>query len=138
MSSQSYRSSNYSKRSSQQSSVSWGAQITKTSTETFKTDGHLAVKSFSQKTSSSSSSSSLVSTVMCSGGGQMSACELDSVVNDTLPPAIPQKTRRKQERQPSPYDNVPDSNLGKLVFRNLGSFPSRGSTLFVLSSCFSS
>lgn len=116
MSSQSYRSSNYSKRSSQQSSVSWGTHITKTSTETVKTEGHLAVKSFSQKTSSSSSSSSLVSTVMCSGGGQMSVSELDSVVNDTLPPAIPQKTRRKQERQPSPYDNVPDSNLGKLVF----------------------
>lgn len=125
MSSQSYRSSSYSKRSSQQSSVSsqWGSHTQHTtkqmSAESVKTesvvqsllkegDSLLSVKNFNQKTSSSSSSSSLVSTIM-SGGQQMSISEVD---DDSQPPAIPQKTRRKQERQPSPYDNVPDSSLG--------------------------
>ncbi|RZB41593.1 guanine nucleotide-releasing factor 2, partial [Asbolus verrucosus] len=131
MSSQSYRSSSYSKRSSQQSCVSsqWATQqmskqSSNTLSETFKTesvvhnlhkstDGHLTIKNFNQKTSSSSSSSSLVSTIV-SGGQQVSISEIDSIIDDSsVPPAIPQKTRRKQqERQPSPYDNVPDSNLG--------------------------
>lgn len=38
-----------------------------------------------------------------------------SFVDDSIPPAIPQKTRSRRgrhERQPSPYDNVPD-NMGK-------------------------
>lgn len=30
-----------------------------------------------------------------------------------LPPALPQKTKKKTERHPSPYDNVPDDKLGK-------------------------
>lgn len=113
MSSQSYRSSSYSKRSSQQSSVStqW---VSKQMSETVKSEsvmhnlvkeseGHLSVKSFNHK-SSSSSNSSLVSTIVNTQGND---------TTDSIPPAIPQKTRKKQERQPSPYDNVPDSNLGK-------------------------
>jgi hypothetical protein len=127
MSVQSYTS--YSKRSSQQSSVSsqWASHqqhmSKQSSTEATKTesvvhnvhkdnDAHLTIKNFNQKSSSSSSSSSLVSAIV-SAGQHMSISEVDSVVDDSLPPAIPQKTRRKQERQPSPYDNVPDSNLGK-------------------------
>ncbi|XP_068910533.1 guanine nucleotide-releasing factor 2 isoform X6 [Tenebrio molitor] len=126
MSVQSYTS--YSKRSSQQSSVSsqWASHqqhmSKQSSTEATKTesvvhnvhkdnDAHLTIKNFNQKSSSSSSSSSLVSAIV-SAGQHMSISEVDSVVDDSLPPAIPQKTRRKQERQPSPYDNVPDSNLG--------------------------
>nr|XP_015838148.1 PREDICTED: guanine nucleotide-releasing factor 2 isoform X5 [Tribolium castaneum] len=118
ISSQSYRSSSYSKRSSQQSSVSsqWAQHTSKMSTETVKTestmhsvhkegDSLLTIKNFDQKTSSSSSSSSLVSTIV--NAGQLSITDAD----ETQPPAVPQKTKRK-ERQPSPYDNVPDSNLG--------------------------
>ena len=75
-------------------------------------EGYLTIRNFNQKTSSSSSSSSLVSTVM-NLGHQITTNEPDTIFDDSLPPAIPQKTRRKQERQPSPYDNVPDSSLGK-------------------------
>ncbi|XP_063912311.1 guanine nucleotide-releasing factor 2 isoform X2 [Zophobas morio] len=126
MSSQSYRSSSYSKRSSQQSSVSsqWvthqhmvkqvSAEVkAENVVQNFGKDneGYLTIRNFNQKTSSSSSSSSLVSTVM-NLGHQITTNEPDTIFDDSLPPAIPQKTRRKQERQPSPYDNVPDSSLG--------------------------
>lgn len=30
------------------------------------------------------------------------------MVGSDVPPAVPEKTRRKTERQPSPYDNVPE------------------------------
>lgn len=37
--------------------------------------------------------------------------------SDEVPPAIPQKTKRKTERHPSPYDNVPDEKIGKYKTR---------------------
>lgn len=36
-------------------------------------------------------------------------------LEDDIPPALPQKTKRKTERHPSPYDNVPDEKLGKFL-----------------------
>lgn len=43
---------------------------------------------------------------------------VDSVNEDSVPPAIPQKTRSRRgrhERQPSPYDNVPENLGGELL-----------------------
>lgn len=64
-----------------------------------------SVKNFTQKVSSNSSISSSV-TVTSNNFG------VDEVdfrgKSELVPPAIPQKTRRKQDRQASPYDNVTD------------------------------
>lgn len=60
-------------------------------------------KTFSQK--SSSSSSTLV--VSNSSHSILSRQGLEMIGSD-VPPAVPEKTRRKTERQPSPYDNVPE------------------------------
>jgi len=61
-------------------------------------------KTFSQK--SSSSSSTLV--VSNSSHSILSRQGLEITGSD-VPPAVPEKTRRKTtERQPSPYDNVPE------------------------------
>lgn len=63
-----------------------------------------SIKNFTQKVSSNSSISSSV-TVTSSFG-------IDQVdfrgKKELMPPAIPQKTRKKQDRQSSPYDNVTD------------------------------
>lgn len=72
-----------------------------------------SVQNFSQKTSMSvlSNNHSLLS---------VAGDEVDFRGNDEhAPPAIPQKMRRKQDRQPSPYDNVPDANLGKVLQKDI-------------------
>lgn len=115
----SQRSSGYSKRSSQQSTISsqWSSKLSSsTVTEIMKSENIIhksfnATQSqmrtelnFKQNTSSSSAHSSFVT----------SRDEVDQRVSfDDTPPAIPQKTRKKQERQPSPYDNVPDESMGE-------------------------
>ncbi|KAL3278461.1 hypothetical protein HHI36_013782 [Cryptolaemus montrouzieri] len=119
LSSESYRSSYYSKRSSQQSTIS-SQQVTKhsanSSNEMVKSESyshslsestvnHLSVKSTNQKTSSSSS---IVSTITQFSLGKD---DVDSVGNTVSPPPLPQKTKKKQDRQPSPYDNLPENNL---------------------------
>ncbi|CAH2005113.1 unnamed protein product [Acanthoscelides obtectus] len=122
--SSSARSSSYSKRSSQQSAqftaqsvtvTSSSVQQTKSSTEMIKSESilqglnrsfenHLTLKNFSESTSSSSS----VTVVSNSTNGASK-----SDVNEDVPPAIPQKTKRKTaDRQLSPYDNVPDEKIG--------------------------
>ncbi|XP_031332438.1 guanine nucleotide-releasing factor 2 isoform X3 [Photinus pyralis] len=117
----SQRSSGYSKRSSQQSTVSsqWSSQqgfakhsvteITKSENviqKTFTSQSRTEVN-FKHNTSSSSTVSNFHS------NGQ--SFTRDEVFEEA-PPAIPQKTRRKPERQPSPYDNVPDDSLsGELL-----------------------
>ncbi|XP_049821190.1 guanine nucleotide-releasing factor 2 isoform X3 [Aethina tumida] len=119
----SFRSSSYSKRSSQQSSISsqfgsGGHHITSkhsanvsemvksesTLQNLYLGDNQLSVGSFSHKTSNSSS-------VTVSNESVFNRDEMD-LGGDETPPAIPQKTRKKHERQPSPYDNVPDDRLG--------------------------
>lgn len=107
----SVRSSNYSKRSSQQSTTSQQQQqqqqkqhhnemiksesIVQNLNKTIETC--LTLKSSTTSTTTTSSSYTLITNN-----------------DDDLPPAIPQKTKRKSEqRQPSPYDNVPDDALGK-------------------------
>uniref|UniRef100_A0AAR5QHA7 CRK SH3-binding GNRP n=1 Tax=Dendroctonus ponderosae TaxID=77166 RepID=A0AAR5QHA7_DENPD len=100
----SFRSSSYSKRSSQQSSVSAQFCTSRPSNENLLDSPSTVIKSFSQK--SSSSSSTLV--VSNSSHSIVSRQGFELVGNET-PPAIPQKTKKKTEpRQPSPYDNVPD------------------------------
>ncbi|XP_066141554.1 guanine nucleotide-releasing factor 2 isoform X3 [Euwallacea fornicatus] len=100
----SIRSSSYSKRSSQQSSVSAQFCASRPSNENA-LDNSAIFKTFSQK--SSSSSSTLV--VSNSSHSIVSRHGFDVIGGDEAPPALPQKIRRKPEqRQPSPYDNVPD------------------------------
>ncbi|KAG5886363.1 Guanine nucleotide-releasing factor 2, partial [Gonioctena quinquepunctata] len=72
-------------------------------------DNQIMTKNFSQ-TSSSSSSSSVVMVVNSSGGKDVVDFSCEEV-----PPAIPQKTKKKTERHPSPYDNVPDETLGEVL-----------------------
>ncbi|XP_076257594.1 C3G guanyl-nucleotide exchange factor isoform X3 [Rhynchophorus ferrugineus] len=97
----SVRSSSYSKRSSQQSSVSTQFCTTNRQNEPF-LDSPTVLKSFSHKSSSSSST-----VVMSDSSFVLSRLVGDGI--EEIPPAIPQKTKKKTEpRQPSPYDNVPD------------------------------
>lgn len=125
MSAHSQRSSSYSKRSSQQSSVSWSAHhMSKQSNihseihsekllhSENSTAAHSNIENFSQKVSSSSSS--MLMNMVNSSHLTLGTDEVDCRVSDNcIPPAIPQKTKRKQDRQPSPYDNVPENNLGR-------------------------
>lgn len=126
----SQRSSAISKRSSGSSHISTMHQYstkhsTSTVTEIVKSESITQnLKSFaeSQMVSNSvqsfrhQSSSSNVSTNMTMLIG---SDEVDNVsfIDDTVPP-IPQKTKRKPERQPSPYDNVPDGTLGNITTCN--------------------
>lgn len=115
----SQRNSSYSKRSSQQSTVS--AQWTTAQQAYAKqsaTENHVVKYESHAQTSCNSTQTSMKterSLYDCSG---LSVDEVDCCLRneDDLPPAIPQKTKRKSDRQPSPYDNVPDGNLGELSF----------------------
>ncbi|CAH0553656.1 unnamed protein product [Brassicogethes aeneus] len=119
----SIRSSSYSKRSSQQSAVSaqfCSAHAMHTATETSSSmvksesvlqslclENQLSVGNFSSVKTSKSSSA----TVSTESVFNRDEIDCGGVERDT-PPAIPMKTRKKNERQPSPYDNVPDDSLG--------------------------
>lgn len=123
---QSHRSSSYSKRSSQQSSASSQWNVLNSSkqnshSEMVKSESMVqnvrsesrttmknSVHSFTQKMNSSSSTTVTNVTTNARDGVD----EVD-FVDENVPPAIPLKTRRKQDRQPSPYDNVPEGNIGK-------------------------
>ncbi|XP_076654359.1 C3G guanyl-nucleotide exchange factor isoform X6 [Halictus rubicundus] len=119
-SSQSYTTSSIaSKRSSQQSSISYNSQTLNSQQQSF---SHTKMSSdsngsiFTQKTMSSSKST--ISTTNISGNGDPALLEklvneLESIsVSDTngVPPALPEKrSKRRKERQPSQYDNVPEN-----------------------------
>ncbi|KAK9701806.1 RasGEF domain [Popillia japonica] len=135
MSVQSLRNSSYSKRSSQQSTVSsqWSSQqcytsskqTTSSSVTEVNADNLLEshknfienqitlmnMRTVTQKTFLSSSEISSNHTSITIGDDVADK----SISDESIPPAIPQKTRRKQERQPSPYDNVPESSLGEVL-----------------------
>ncbi|XP_026827742.1 guanine nucleotide-releasing factor 2 isoform X6 [Ooceraea biroi] len=120
-SSQSYTtgSSMTSKRSSQQSSVSYNSQSFSSQQQSFSqsklsSDSNGSI--FTQKTMTSSKST--ISTTNTSGNGDpalLEKLEMESTVaSDTngtnVPPALPEKrSRRRKERQPSQYDNVPEN-----------------------------
>lgn len=121
----SQRSSAISKRSSGSSHIStihqYSKHATSTVTEIVKSESITQnLKSFAENQVVSNSiqsfrhqsSSSNVSTNMTMLIG---SDEVDNVsfIDETVPP-IPQKTKRKPERQPSPYDNVPDGTLGNI------------------------
>nr|XP_034188336.1 guanine nucleotide-releasing factor 2 isoform X8 [Osmia lignaria] len=118
-SSQSYTASSVtSKRSSQQSSISYNSQ-TFNSQQSFSqtklsSDSNGSI--FTQKTMTSSKST--ISTTNISGSGDSSM--LEKLVNEMesvsasdangMPPALPEKrSKRRKERQPSQYDNVPEN-----------------------------
>ncbi|XP_076473635.1 C3G guanyl-nucleotide exchange factor isoform X5 [Bombus vancouverensis nearcticus] len=118
-SSQSYTTSSItSKRSSQQSSISYNSQ-TFNSQQSFSqtklsSDNNGSI--FTQKTMTSTKST--VSTTNISGTGDPAV--LEKLVNEMesisasdangVPPALPEKrSKRRKERQPSQYDNVPEN-----------------------------
>ncbi|XP_076755651.1 C3G guanyl-nucleotide exchange factor isoform X5 [Xylocopa sonorina] len=115
-SSQSYTTSSItSKRSSQQSSVSYNSQ-TFNSQQSFaqtklSTDSNGSI--FTQKTMTSSKST--VSTSISSSGdpAMLEKLDVESVSSSDangVPPALPEKrSKRRKERQPSQYDNVPEN-----------------------------
>ncbi|XP_074039176.1 C3G guanyl-nucleotide exchange factor isoform X3 [Leptinotarsa decemlineata] len=117
----SMRSSSYS-RSSQMSTTS--SQVTQqfskqsNSQKSFQNfnksfDNQTVVKNFSQSNFSQSSSSSSSSVVMVANS---SSCrDVVDFACEEVPPAIPQKTKKKTERNPSPYDNVPDEKMAEVV-----------------------
>ncbi|XP_046735450.1 guanine nucleotide-releasing factor 2 isoform X2 [Diprion similis] len=120
-SSQSYTtaSSMTSKRSSQQSSISFNSQSFSSQQQSFSqqkisADSNGSV--FSQRTITSSRSTHCTTNI--SGNGD--AALLEKLVNELdgtsrpdmngIPPALPEKRlRRRKERQPSQYDNVPEN-----------------------------
>ncbi|EGI65354.1 Guanine nucleotide-releasing factor 2 [Acromyrmex echinatior] len=118
-SSQSYTtaSSLTSKRSSQQSSISYNSQSYSTQQQSFSqtklsSDSNGSI--FTQKTMSSSKST--ISTTNMSGNGDpalLEKLEMESIVtsdSNGAPPALPEKrSKRRKERQPSQYDNVPEN-----------------------------
>ncbi|XP_025988207.1 guanine nucleotide-releasing factor 2 isoform X9 [Solenopsis invicta] len=120
-SSQSYTtaSSMTSKRSSQQSSISYNSQSFSAQQQSFSqtklsSDSNGSI--FTQKTMSSSKST--ISSSNASGNGDPALLEkvvneMESVVtsdSNGAPPALPEKrSKRRKERQPSQYDNVPEN-----------------------------
>ncbi|KYN12464.1 Guanine nucleotide-releasing factor 2 [Trachymyrmex cornetzi] len=118
-SSQSYTtaSSLTSKRSSQQSSISYNSQSFNAQQQSFSqtklsSDSNGSI--FTQKTMSSSKST--ISTTNVSGNGDpalLEKLEMESIVtsdSNGAPPALPEKrSKRRKERQPSQYDNVPEN-----------------------------
>lgn len=71
----------------------------------------MTLKNFHQTTSSNNSLLLLNSST--------SNKDTRAIEGDEVPPAIPQKTKRKTERHPSPYDNVPDEQIGKpFIYKN--------------------
>ncbi|XP_018059782.1 PREDICTED: guanine nucleotide-releasing factor 2 isoform X9 [Atta colombica] len=120
-SSQSYTtaSSLTSKRSSQQSSISYNSQSYSAQQQSFSqtklsSDSNGSI--FTQKTMSSSKST--ISTTNMSGNGDPALLEklvneMESIVtsdSNGAPPALPEKrSKRRKERQPSQYDNVPEN-----------------------------
>ncbi|XP_043254314.1 guanine nucleotide-releasing factor 2 isoform X2 [Colletes gigas] len=117
-SSQSYTASSVtSKRSSQQSSVSYNSQTFNSQQQSFSqaklsSDSNGSI--FTQKTMTSSKST--ISTTNMSGSGDpalLEKLEIDSIsASDAngMPPALPEKrSKRRKERQPSQYDNVPEN-----------------------------
>ncbi|XP_032684143.1 guanine nucleotide-releasing factor 2 isoform X4 [Odontomachus brunneus] len=120
-SSQSYTtaSSMTSKRSSQQSSISYNSQSFSTQQQSFSqtklsSDSNGSI--FTQRTMTSSKST--ISTTNMSGNGDSAL--LEKLVNEMesigtsdsngVPPALPEKrSKRRKERQPSQYDNVPEN-----------------------------
>ncbi|XP_031836847.1 C3G guanyl-nucleotide exchange factor isoform X3 [Nomia melanderi] len=119
-SSQSYTASSVtSKRSSQQSSISYNSQTFNSQQQSFsqtKVSSDSNGSIFTQKTMSSSKST--ISTTNISGNGDPALLEklvneIESIsVSDTngVPPALPEKrSKRRKERQPSQYDNVPEN-----------------------------
>ncbi|XP_043684153.1 guanine nucleotide-releasing factor 2 isoform X4 [Vespula pensylvanica] len=120
-SSQSYTtaSSTTSKRSSQQSSISYNSQTFSTQQQSlyqqkFTSDSNGSV--FMQKTMSSSKSTADNMNITESGDTVMLEKlknEMESItISDAngIPPALPEKrSKRRRERQPSQYDNVPEN-----------------------------
>ncbi|XP_035730656.1 guanine nucleotide-releasing factor 2-like isoform X1 [Vespa mandarinia] len=120
-SSQSYTtaSSTTSKRSSQQSSISYSSQTFSTQQQSlyqqkFTSDSNGSV--FMQKTMSSSKSTTDNMNITGSGDTVMLEKlknEMESItISDAngIPPALPEKrSKRRRERQPSQYDNVPEN-----------------------------
>ncbi|XP_012228706.1 guanine nucleotide-releasing factor 2 isoform X6 [Linepithema humile] len=119
-SSQSYTASSMtSKRSSQQSSISYNSQSFSAQQQSFsqtKSSSDSNGSIFTQKTMTSSKST--VSTTNVSGNGDPALLEklvneMESVAtsdSNGVPPALPEKrSKRRKERQPSQYDNVPEN-----------------------------
>ncbi|KAK2581004.1 hypothetical protein KPH14_006055 [Odynerus spinipes] len=124
-SSQSYTtaSSMTSKRSSQQSSISYSSQTFSTQQQSlyqqkFTSDSNGSV--FTQKTISSSKSTTDTTTTSTSVTGSGDTVTLEQLANEMesismsdangVPPALPEKrSKRRRERQPSQYDNVPEN-----------------------------
>nr|XP_012228709.1 PREDICTED: guanine nucleotide-releasing factor 2 isoform X9 [Linepithema humile] len=117
-SSQSYTASSMtSKRSSQQSSISYNSQSFSAQQQSFsqtKSSSDSNGSIFTQKTMTSSKST--VSTTNVSGNGDpalLEKLEMESVAtsdSNGVPPALPEKrSKRRKERQPSQYDNVPEN-----------------------------
>ncbi|XP_050458611.1 guanine nucleotide-releasing factor 2 isoform X3 [Cataglyphis hispanica] len=117
-SSQSYTTA--SKRSSQQSSISYNSQSFSAQQQQSFSQTKLSSDSngsiFAQKTMTSSKST--ISTTNVSGNGDPALLEKlvnemeSTVISDSngVPPALPEKrSKRRKERQPSQYDNVPEN-----------------------------
>lgn len=69
----------------------------------------MTLKNFQQTTSGNNSL--LVVNSSCSSNNE----DQTDFASDEVPPAIPQKTKRKTERHPSPYDNVHEEKIGKFI-----------------------
>ncbi|XP_072752968.1 guanine nucleotide-releasing factor 2 isoform X2 [Anoplolepis gracilipes] len=115
-SSQSYTTA--SKRSSQQSSISYNSQSFSAQQQQSFSQTKLSSDSngsiFTQKTMTSSKST--ISTTNVSGNGDpalLEKLEMESTAtsdSNGAPPALPEKrSKRRKERQPSQYDNVPEN-----------------------------
>ncbi|XP_066595509.1 guanine nucleotide-releasing factor 2-like isoform X3 [Prorops nasuta] len=110
-SSQSYTvSSVTSKRSSQQSSISYNSQQQLISHQKLSSESNGSI--FTQR-SVTSSKSSTISSLNASGNGDsivFEKLEFDAADTNGIPPALPEKrSKKRRERHPSQYDNVPEN-----------------------------
>ncbi|XP_050506905.1 guanine nucleotide-releasing factor 2 isoform X2 [Diabrotica virgifera virgifera] len=114
----SIRSSSYSRSSQMSSSSSQYTQVSKqssTQNKSVKTETTLQksmkIQESQLKTTSHTVSTS-TSNSMLSNSASRDVVDFSDV---DIPPALPQKTKKKTERHPSPYDNVPEEKIGELL-----------------------
>ncbi|XP_063983968.1 guanine nucleotide-releasing factor 2 isoform X3 [Diachasmimorpha longicaudata] len=118
-SSQSYTASSMtSKRSSQQSSVSYNSQSFTSQQQSFSQQKLSECTESSIMTQRTTSSKSSLTTTSITGNGDPALLEklvneIESITgpdSNGIPPALPEKrSKRRKDRQPSQYDNVPEN-----------------------------
>lgn len=107
----SVRSSSYSRSSQMSSSSSQFTKVSSGSHKSIKAETTVQKTMRVQETQMKSVSHTVSSTTLSNNSSR----DVVDFLEVDIPPALPQKTKKKTDRNPSPYDNVPEENIGELL-----------------------